>query len=70
MVNRGDILWLGISSAVTGGLIGGLFLTAGMYLATLGKPFGWLLLMVGGPGSGLIGWILARRLAAQLDGGA
>ena len=66
MVTRGDILWLGISSGVTGGLIGGIFLATGMYLASLGKPFGWVLLMVGGPGSGVIGWILARRLATQL----
>ena len=37
-----------------------------MYLASNGLPTGWVLLMIGGPASGLIGWLLARRLAKQV----
>ena len=67
MIIRGDILWVGIASGVTGGLIGGTVLTVGMYLASNGLPTGWILLMAGGPASGLIGWLLARRLANQVE---
>ncbi len=66
MVTRGDILWLGIASGTTGGLIGGLFLGIGMDLTINGQPLGILLLMVGGPASAVIGWLLSRRLARQL----
>ena len=66
MVNRGDILWLGISSGVTGGLIGGLLLGVGMDLMVNGQPLGLILITIGGPASGLIGWLLARRLSRQL----
>ena len=67
MVNRGDIIWLGVSAGVTGGIIGGSMLGLGVGLAATGHPLGFLLLSVGGPGSGLIGWLLARRLAQKLD---
>ncbi len=66
MITRGDILWLGIASGVTGGLIGGGMLGIGMQLAVTGHPIGILLTCIGGPSSALIGWILARRLARQL----
>ncbi|MGI4802727.1 MAG: hypothetical protein ACRYF2_03745 [Janthinobacterium lividum] len=66
MISRGDILWLGIASGVTGGLIGGGMLGVGMMLATQGAPIGILLVSVGGPCSALIGWLMARRLAKQL----
>ena len=66
MITRGDILWLGIASGVTGGLIGGLLLGVGMDLTVNGQPLGLILICIGGPASGLIGWLLARRLAAQL----
>jgi hypothetical protein len=67
MITRADILWLGISSGVTGGLTGGLMLGIGMSLAVHGQPWGFLLIIPGAPASGLIGWILSRRLARQLE---
>lgn len=66
MISRGDILWLGIASGVTGGLIGGGMLGVGMMLATQGASIGILLVSIGGPCSALIGWLMARRLAKQL----
>ena len=66
MITRGEILWLGIASGTTGGLIGGMMLGVGMDLAVNGQPWGILLVMIGGPASALIGWLLARRLASQL----
>jgi hypothetical protein len=67
MVTRGDILWLGIASGVSGGLIGGLMLGIGMDLMVNGQPIGLMLIMPGAPASGLIGWLMGRRLARQLD---
>ena len=67
MITRGDIIWLGVSAGVTGGLVGGLMLGIGMALAANGQPLGFLLIVPGAPASGLIGWILARRLAGQLE---
>ncbi len=66
MISRGDILMLGISAGVTGGLIGGLLLGIGMNLIVAGANIGWLLLLPAAPLSGVVGWILARRLAVQL----
>ena len=66
MISRGDLLWLGIASGVSGGLIGGTMLGIGMSLMVNGQNFGFLLLMVGAPASGLIGWLMSRRLARQL----
>ena len=66
MINRGDILWLGISSGVTGGLIGGGMLGIGMDLMVNGQPIGLILICIGGPASAIIGWLLSRRLARQL----
>ena len=69
MITRGDILWLGIAAGTTGGLIGGLLLGVGMDLMVNGgRPIGFLMVMVGGPASGVIGWLMARRLARQLEG--
>ena len=67
MVTRGEILWLGIAAGTTGGLIGGLLLGVGMDLAVNGQPLGLVLVCIGGPASALIGWLMARRLATQLD---
>jgi hypothetical protein len=67
MITRGDLLWLGLASGVTGGLIGGMLLGVGMYLAANGANIGWLMMLPAAPLSGVIGWILARRLAKQLD---
>ena len=67
MVTRGEILWLGIASGTTGGLIGGLMLGVGMDLTINGQPLGLVLVCIGGPASALIGWLMARRLAGQLN---
>ena len=45
---------------------GGLLLGIGLNLVVQGVNAGWLLLMPAAPLSGLIGWILARKLARQL----
>ena len=66
MITRGDILWLGIASGVTGGIIGGTMLGVGMELMTNGQPFGLIPIIIGGPSSALIGWLLSRRLAKRL----
>jgi hypothetical protein len=66
MVTRGDILWLGVASGVTGSLIGGLMLGIGMDLIVNGAPLGWLLLLPAAPVSAFPGWMLARKLVRQL----
>ena len=65
-MNRGDILWLGISSGVTGCLLGGLMLGIGMDLIIGGQHLGWLLLAPAAPVASVPGWLMARRLASQL----
>ena len=66
MVNRGDIVWLGIASAVSGCLIGGIMLGIGMDLIVNDQPLGWLIMLPGAPVSAIPGWLMARRLAQQL----
>ena len=66
MVSRSDILWLGISSAVIGCLVGGMMLGIGMDLIVNGQPLGWLIMLPGAPVSAIPGWLLATRLARQL----
>ncbi len=66
MVNRADIVWLGISSAVSGCLIGGMMLGIGLDLIVNGQPLVWLIMLPGAPVSAIPGWVLARRLARQL----
>jgi hypothetical protein len=66
MINRGDIIWLGISSGVIGSLVGGIMLGIGMDLIVNGQPWGWLLLLPGAPVSAIPGWLLARKLARQI----
>jgi len=66
MINRGDILWLGIASGVSGCLIGGMMLGIGLDLIVNGQPLGWLLTLPGAPVSAIPGWLLARKLAQQL----
>jgi hypothetical protein len=66
MIKRGDIIWLGLASGVTGGLIGGMLLGIGIAMMIEGIYAGLLLVCIGGPASGLIGWLMARRLAKQL----
>lgn len=66
MVRREEIIWLGIAAGTTGGLVGGTMLGIGMNLIVGGQHLGWLLLLPGAPASAIIGWLMARRLAAQL----
>jgi hypothetical protein len=66
MVNRSEILWLGIASGVSGCLIGGMMLGIGMDLIVNGQPLGWLLMLPGAPVSAIPGWLLARKLAQHL----
>ncbi len=66
MITRGDLLWLGIASGTTGGLIGGLMLGIGLDLVVNGQPLGLIPICIGAPASSVIGWLLARRLARQL----
>ena len=65
-ITRSDIIWLGIASGTTGGLIGGLFLGIGIAMMLSGQNSGLLLICIGAPASALIGWLLSRRLAKQL----
>ena len=57
---------LGISSGITGSMIGGLLLYAGMALIVGGANVGWLLLLPAVLVGAGAGWIMGRRLAAQL----
>lgn len=66
MINRGEILWLGIAAGVGGCLLGGLMLGLGMNLIVGGQPLGWLLLLPSAPAGALPGWLMSRRLAARL----
>ena len=66
MINRSDIIWLGVAAGVTGSLIGGMMLGIGMDLIVNGAPAGWLLLLPAAPAAALPGWLLARKLARQL----
>jgi len=67
MIQRQDIIWLGVSAAVTGALVGGMMLGVGIALASRGAYVGFLLILPGAPVAGMIGWLLSRRLAAQTD---
>ncbi len=67
MVTREEILVLGLTAGVIGCLVGGLMLGVGLGLAVNGAHIGWLLVLPAGPVAGLIGYLLARRLARQLD---
>jgi hypothetical protein len=67
MITRGDLIWLGVASGVSGGLIGGLMLGIGMDLMYHGSPLGLLLITPGAPVSCIVGYLMARRLATQLD---
>lgn len=66
MIERGDLIWLGVAAGVMGSLIGGMMLGIGMDLIMNGAQIGWLLMLPGAPASAIPGWILARRLAARL----
>ena len=67
MIKRSDILYLGLASGVIGSLVGGMMLGIGMSLIVAGAPVGWLLLLPAAPAGAIPGWILAKRLAKQLN---
>jgi hypothetical protein len=66
MVERSEIIWLGVASGVTGCLIGGMMLGIGLDLIVNGQPLGWLIMLPGAPVSAIPGWLLGRKLAQQL----
>jgi hypothetical protein len=68
MINRSDILYLGLASGVIGSLVGGMLLGIGISLIMAGAPAGWLLLLPAAPAGGIPGWVLAKRLARTLPG--
>ncbi len=68
MVSRRDIIWLGIAAALSGSLIGGILLAAGIALVMSGRHAGIVLVCAGAPVSVLIGWLMGRRLAREADG--
>ncbi len=58
MINRGEIIWLGVASGVTGGMIGGMMLGIGIAMMLDGVYVGLLLICIGAP------VLRADRLAA------
>jgi hypothetical protein len=66
MINRSDIIWLGVAAGVMGSLVGGMLLGIGMDLIVNGQPLGWLLLLPAAPLSAVPGYMLARKLAGRL----
>ena len=67
MTKRPEILVLGITACVLGGLFGGMLLFSGMTLIMSGQNTGWILLLTTAPVCALIGWYLARRVVAKLS---
>jgi hypothetical protein len=66
MVTREDILVLGLTAGTVGSLVGGLMLGVGLGLAVQGAHIGWLLVVPAAPVAGLLGYVLARKLARKL----
>ena len=66
MIQREDIIMLGIRASVIGSLTSGLLLGIGLGLAVQGANIGWLLVIPAAPAAGLIGWLMARRVAKDL----
>ena len=67
MVTREDILVLGLTAGVIGSLVGGMMLGIGLGLVIGGQHLGWLLLLPAAPVAGMIGYLLARRLASRMS---
>ena len=67
MPTRRDIVWLGIASALSGSLVGGVLLAIGIALVLNGSLAGIVLVCAGAPVSVLIGWLMGRRLARELN---
>ncbi len=68
MVTREDILVLGLTAGVVGSLVGGLMLGIGLGLVVQGAHVGWLLLLPAAPVAGILGYLLARKLARKIPG--
>jgi hypothetical protein len=66
MITRGEILVRGLTAGVIGSVTGGMALGIGLGLVVQGAHIGWLLILPGAPLGGLIGLLLARRLARRL----
>ena len=66
MVTRAEILVLGLTAGVIGCLVGGLLFGIGMGLVVQRMHMGWLLVLPSAPIAGLIGYMLARKLARKL----
>jgi hypothetical protein len=65
VVTRQDIIWLGVSAAVIGALVGGMMLGVGIALVLHGAYGGFIFIIPGAPAAGGVGWLLARRLARE-----
>ena len=66
MITREEILILGLTAGVVGSHVGGMMLGIGMGLVIGGQHLGWLLLLPAAPLSGMLGYVLARKLAKRL----
>ena len=66
MVTREEILVLGLTAGVVGSLVGGLMLGVGLGLVVQNVHVGWVLVLPAAPVAGLLGYLLARKLANQL----
>ena len=66
MITRADILILGLNASVIGALVGGLLLGIGLAMVVNHQYVGWLLMLPAGPAAGLVGLVLARRLARKI----
>ena len=66
MIERGDIIWLGIASGLAGGLVSGILLGVGIALVISRHAAGWLLMLPAAPAGALPGWIMALRLGGRL----
>jgi hypothetical protein len=67
MVTREEILVLGLTAGVVGSLVGGLMLGVGLGLVVQNVHIGWLLVLPAAPVAGVLGYVLARKLARKLD---
>ena len=66
MVEKSDIVMLGINAGVVGSLLGGMLLGLGLALVGAGANIGWLLILPAAPAAGMVGWLLGRQLARKL----
>ncbi len=65
-VTREEILVLGLMAGGVGGLVGGMMLGIGLGLVVNGAHIGWLLALPAAPVAGMLGYLLARKLAKRL----